>query len=112
MLKKLKELANRIYTFFGGKEDMWNTYCIPCIWTFSEKVYVDAPNFEEAKMYVKNHIVDSVLEDCICYNFKPNLKHSIICVCGNCGEEYMLSPMHNPPICPHCGNGGVSCGRQ
>ncbi len=83
-----------------------NTYCIPCTWTLSGSVYVTAPDIESAKAYVHTHRITPEIEDCMCYEAIPETEHPILCKCGYCSREYVVSPIHNPYECPYCGNGG------
>ena len=86
-----------------------NTYCIPCEWVIRGKVYVNAPDFETAKAYLKTHRVSAEYEDAVCFNTNPDTEGLILCMCGNCGEEYMISSKHNPNNCPRCGHGNKDC---
>lgn len=83
-----------------------NTYCIPCKWILAGHVYVDAPDIETAKTYVRVHNIPPELEKCVKYAMIADTSHPILCTCGNCGEKYIISPIHNPQACPKCGNGG------
>ena len=110
MFTKIKERLTKAVSWFDDllfyEEPEDNTYCIPCTWTFSGRVYVSAPDVESAKVYVQTHKITPELEECLCYNTTPDTNHPILCICGNCNKEYVVSPLHNPLHCPHCGNGG------
>lgn len=106
MLNALKKAYNRFCNWFFAEESEKNLYCIPCKWVVAGHVYVSAANIEAAKVYVKSHPVAPELEDCICYRMIADTNHPVLCTCGNCGEEYVVSEIHNPKMCPKCGNGG------
>ncbi len=110
MMKYLKAKFNsfirHIENFLFETEDVRNTYCIPCTWVITGNVYVDAPSPELAKAYVRTQKINPDLEDCYCLNMKPDTEHPILCECGNCGKEYIISKYHIHPKCPHCETGG------
>lgn len=110
MFKKIKECfavtIARLKDFLFCEEPEDNTYCIHCTWTFSGRVYVHAPDVESAKVYVQTHKITPELEECLCYSTTPDINQPILCICGNCNKEYVVSSPHNPMHCPHCGNGG------
>ena len=103
---KLTSVITSIENFLFEPEDVRNTYCIPCTWVITGKVYIDAPSPELAKAYARTQKINPDLEDCYCLNMKPDTEHPILCECGNCGNEYIISKYHIHPKCPHCGNGG------
>ena len=103
---KISQIVNWTEQFLLGEEVAANTYCIPCTWVITGRVYINAPNAELAKAYVRTQKINPDLENCYCYNIKPDIKHPILCECGNCGGEYVISEYHSPKVCPHCGNGG------
>lgn len=104
--KYLTKAVDRLNNILFCEESENNTYCIPCTWTFSGRVYVTAPDVESAKVYVQTHKITPELEECLCYKTSPNINQPILCICGKCGKEYIVSPMHNPLYCPYCRNGG------
>ena len=106
MLSGIKKAINLFYDWLFEEEPERNTYCIPCRWEVAGHVYVTASNLENAKVYVKSHPVAPELEECTCYRMIADINHPILCTCGNCGEEYVVSTLHNPKACPKCGNGG------
>ena len=106
MFEKIKSAMDTVSTFLFGKINDDNTYCIPCKWIIQGKVYVEAPDVETAKAYVKTHKINPEFEDCVCFNTKPDTEGLILCTCGGCGAEYVISPKHNPHVCPSCGFGG------
>lgn len=103
---KITSIKKSIEIFLFGTEDVRNTYCIPCTWVITGKVYVDAPNADLAKAYVRTQKINPDLEDCYCLNMKPDTDHPFLCECGNCGKEYIISKYHIHPRCPYCENGG------
>lgn len=103
---KITSIKKSIENILFGTEDVRNTYCIPCTWVITGKVYVDAPNADLAKAYVRTQKINPDLEDCYCLNMKPDTEHPFLCECGNCGKEYIISKYHIHPRCPHCQNGG------
>ena len=103
---KITSIKKSIENILFGTEDVRNTYCIPCAWVITGKVYVDAPNADLAKAYVRTQKINPDLEDCYCLNMKPDTEHPFLCECGNCGKEYIISKYHIHPRCPHCQNGG------
>lgn len=103
---KLDSVIKVIDDFLFEPEDVRNTYCIPCTWVITGKVYVDAPNADLAKAYVRTQKINPDLEDCYCLNMKPDTDHPFLCECGNCGKEYIISKYHIHPRCPYCENGG------
>lgn len=106
MLEKIKKLWNAVEHRMFGVVSEPNIYSIPCQWVISGSVQVEADNIEAAKAYVRMHKVAPVLENCICCNFKADTEQPMLCECGCCGREYIVSSLHNPSVCPYCGNGG------
>lgn len=110
MFKNLKtKVTSAIKAFDNllfGPETTGNTYCIPCKWVITGRVYIDAPNADVAKAYVRTQKINPDLEDCYCLNIKPDTEHPILCQCGNCGNEYIISKYQTNPTCPYCENGG------
>lgn len=110
MLKKLKakfdSFMQTLENVLFGTEEVTNTYCIPCTWTITGKVYIEAPNADLAKAYVRTQKINPDMEDCYCLKINPDTEHPILCTCGNCGNEYIVSKFHIHPRCPYCENGG------
>ena len=109
----LKNSKAKFYSFIQsvknvlfGTEDVTNTYCIPCTWTISGNVYVEAQSADLAKAYVRTQKITPDIEECYCLNIKPDTEHPILCSCGNCGNEYIVSKFNIHPKCPHCEIGG------
>lgn len=105
MFGKIKKAVNLFLKWLFVEENTNNIYCIPCKWEISGHVYVSASNLENAKVYVKTHPVVPVLEENMCYEMLADTTHPVLCTCGNCGTEYVVSTIHNPKVCPKCGNG-------
>ncbi len=110
MIEKIKSVFHKMcevvnILLYIEEQPENNTYCIPCIWQYSGKVSVEAPDFESAKAYVHTHKITPELEDCLCYSTIPDTEHPVLCICGKCDMEYVVSAIHNPEFCPHCGNG-------
>lgn len=103
---KLNSVMNAIKNLLYEPEDARNTYCIPCTWVITGRVYVNAPNAELAKAYVRTQRIHPDMEECYCINIEPDTERPILCECGNCGREYIVSRFNTSPKCPHCGNGG------
>ena len=106
MLNSFKKAFNRFCNYFLEEEPEKNLYCIPCKWEVTGNVYISAPSIEAAKVYVKSHPIPPELEECVCYRMIADTEHPILCTCGNCGEDYVISEIHNMKVCPKCGNGG------
>lgn len=102
---KIRLLIQNVRSFIYESEGMRNTYCIPCTWTFKGMVYVEAPNEELAKAYVKARKINPDIQNCTYSKMDPDTEHPIICECGNCGNEYIVSAYHIPKSCPYCGTG-------
>lgn len=105
MFEKIKKLFHRFWNWLFYIPEKDNMYCIPCKWVFAGHVYIDAPNVETAKAYVRAHNIPPELEECVCYSMVADVNHPVLCTCGNCGTEYVVSAIHNPQMCPKCGNG-------
>lgn len=104
---KISSLINAVENFMFDREPECNTYCIPCTWVIKGKTYIDAPNADVAKAYARTQKIYPDLEDCYCSNMKPDTEHPILCECGYCGNEYIISKYHTPNECPFCKNGGA-----
>lgn len=104
--KYFEKLSDWVESTLFCEETTGNTYCFPCTWTISGRVYVSAPDVEIAKSYVKTQKIAPVMEECLSYRAIADIDHPILCICGNCDKEYVVSPLHNPVHCPYCGNGG------
>ena len=98
----IKVLKDAVFAF----EEVTNVYCIPCTWTISGNVYVEAQSADLAKAYVRTQKITPDIEECYCLNIKPDTEHPILCSCGNCGNEYIVSNFNIHPKCPHCEIGG------
>ena len=103
---KLTALIKAIEDYLFETEITGNTYCIPCTWVITGRVYVKAPNAELAKTYAKTQKINPDLEDYYCFNMNPDTEHPILCECGKCGNDYIISKYNTNPKCPHCENGG------
>ena len=110
MLNKIKEqilsAMNRHRNFFFKPKIARNTYCIPCTWVYTGRVYVCAPNSELAKAYVQSAKIEPDLDECCSIQIKPDIEHPILCRCGKCGKEYIVSKYRTSNKCQYCGNGG------
>ena len=106
MLKTLKakfeSLMQTLENALFGTDETTNTYCIPCTWTITGKVYVEAPNADLAKAYVRTQKITPDMEECYCLNMAPDTEHPILCECGNCGNEYIVSAFGGNLGCPYC----------
>lgn len=109
MLERIKtnfaHFIQSVKDFIYEPEAARNTYCIPCTWTYKGMVYVEAPNEELAKAYVKTQKFNPDFQNCRCSDMEADTEHPIICECGNCGNEYIVSAYHIPKNCPYCGTG-------
>ena len=105
IIEKFNSMLGLIEKALFGYDDSNNTYCIPCTWTITGKVYVKAPNADVAKAYLRTERINPDIEDCYCLNVSPDTEHPILCQCGNCGNEYVISKIHIPLKCPYCENG-------
>jgi len=103
--KAFTSAVKAVERYMFEPEDVRNTYCIPCTWVITGKVYVNAPNAELAKVYLRTNKVNPDLEDCYCLNINPDTDHPFLCECGKCGREYIISKYHIPPVCPYCESG-------
>lgn len=110
MLNEIKEqmlsARNRLINFFFKPKITRNTYCIPCTWVYTGRVYVCAPNSELAKAYVQGAKIEPDLDECCSIQIKPDIEHLILCRCGKCGKEYIVSKYRTSNKCQYCGNGG------
>lgn len=110
MLNKIKEqilsAMNRHRNFFFKPKIARNTYCIPCTWVYTGRVYICAPNSELAKAYVQSAKIEPDLDECCSIQIKPDIEHPILCRCGKCGKEYIVSKYRTSNKCQYCGNGG------
>ena len=102
---KFNSFMQTLGDIFIGREEVTNTYCIPCTWTITGKVYIEAPNADLAKAYVRTQKINPDMEDCYCFNISPDVEHPIVCQCGNCGNEYIISSTGDGFGCPYCENG-------
>lgn len=68
MLKNLKakfdSFMQTVENILFGTEEITNTYCIPCTWTITGKVYIEAPNADLAKAYARTQKINPDMEDC------------------------------------------------
>lgn len=110
MLNEIKEqmlsARNRLINFFFKPKITRNTYCIPCTWVYTGRVYVCAPNSELAKAYVQSAKIEPDLDECCSIQIKPDIEHPILCRCGKYGKEYIVSKYRTSNKCQYCGNGG------
>ena len=110
MLNEIKEqilsAMNRHRNFFFKPKIARNTYCIPCTWVYTGRVYICAPNSELAKAYVQSAKIEPDLDECCSIQIKPDIEHPILCRCGKCGKEYIVSKYRTSNKCQYCGNGG------
>ena len=108
MIKSIKSIfGSFVRTFenvFTKTGTVTNTYCIPCTWTIQGKVYIEAQSADLAKTYVRTHEITPDMEECYCLNINPDTEHPILCKCGSCGNEYVVSRFHIHPKCPYCEN--------
>lgn len=110
MLNEIKEqilsAMNNVRSFFFKPKIARNTYCIPCTWVYTGRVYVCAPNSEVAKAYVQSAKIEPDFDECCSIQIKPDIEHPILCRCGKCGKEYIVSKYRTSNKCQYCGNGG------
>ena len=106
MLEKIRNVFQGLRDWLFCKTPAENTYCIPCKWILAGHVYVDAPDIETAKAYIRTHNSPPQIEECVCYRMEADVNHPVLCTCGNCGNGYLSSATYNSRVCPKCGNGG------
>lgn len=101
-----QSLWRSLENFMFESEAECNTYCIPCTWVIKGRAYIDAPSAEVAKAYARTQKIYPDIEECYCSNMEPDTEHPILCECGNCGNEYIISKYNLHPKCPFYESGG------